>query len=150
MFPCHRGQLSPTLALVFQHTTASLAECAGCTPATILEWRKLGLFDGIETSRTSGGKSKGVQLLWHTDAMARVKEIVELKAQGYNTELLKARFRKPEPARAKTGQRPKKRGTARSTTAAQPKKRASATAAKPKKRGGSRTGTGKSSKPGPR
>ncbi|MDC0720847.1 hypothetical protein [Nannocystis bainbridge] len=144
---------------MFQHTTASLAECAGCLPTTILEWRRLGLFAGIETSRTSAGKSKGVQLLWHTDALERVKEIVALKAQGYNTERLQAYFREPESRKKrakKTGGRAmsapplKPLRTTRKTAAEQPRQRVTPSAETPKKRKTSPAATSKAPKRKPR
>ncbi|MCY1004478.1 hypothetical protein OV079_02610 [Nannocystis pusilla] len=91
---------------MFQHTTEALALHAGFAKDTILKWRALGLFDGIETSLTGGGKGKGVQLLWHADAMARVDEILALKSQGYNMERLQAKFRKrPAKKRKKAKKR---------------------------------------------
>ncbi|MFY0538943.1 hypothetical protein [Nannocystis pusilla] len=46
----------------YPHTTAYLAEIAKVEPATILEWRTIGLFQGIATTK-QGGDRKGVRRL---------------------------------------------------------------------------------------
>lgn len=82
-------------------TTLELAAAAGCTAETILEWRRLGLFDGIESSKTGGGKSAGVRRLWAPEALTRVAELKQLRRQGWNMTMLKTKFAQ------KKGRRPK-------------------------------------------
>lgn len=77
---------------VFKHSTEDLAEAAGRTVNTILEWRRKGFFDGIETSKT-GGRGQGVRRYWPDEALERVREIVALQAQGYDHAALVKRFK---------------------------------------------------------
>jgi len=89
---CHQAGLLGTVAPVkYPHTTAYLAEIAKVEPATILEWRTIGLFQGIATTK-QGGDRKGVRRLWQAEAADRVREIVRLKADGYDREALIKHF----------------------------------------------------------
>lgn len=63
---------------------------AGLTVPTIREWRKLGLFVGIKTTKKGG--SGGVRILWAASAADRVAEIVKLKGQGWGNDALREKF----------------------------------------------------------
>lgn len=76
---------------VFPHTTEFLAKLANVSPATILEWRRLGLFEGVASTK-QGGDRRGVRRLWAPEAVERVREIVRLKAEGYDTQTLIDRY----------------------------------------------------------
>lgn len=91
------GLVLKIIAPMFPHTTEDLSARANCTADTILEWKRLGYFEGIESSLTGRGKSSGVKRLWAEGALDRVQEIVDLKKRGYNTEMLQAHFQKKAP-----------------------------------------------------
>ncbi|MFZ6181260.1 MerR family transcriptional regulator [Nannocystis pusilla] len=74
----------------FPLTTEELAKMANLTVPTIREWRRLGLFVGIKTTKKGG--SGGVRILWAASAADRVAEIVKLKGEGWGTDALREKF----------------------------------------------------------
>ena len=73
-------------------STKELAARAGVTTNTILRWKTAGLFHGIEKPAKPGGPRRGVRLRWPDAAVARVQEIVRLKAEGATTTQLQQHF----------------------------------------------------------
>lgn len=73
-------------------STEELAARAGVTTNTILRWKTKGLFHGLEKPAKPGGPSRGVRLRWPDAAVARVEEIVRLKAEGMTTAELQQLF----------------------------------------------------------
>lgn len=73
-------------------STEELAAKAGVTTNTILRWKTAGLFHGLEKPAKPGGPRRGVRLRWPDAAVARVQEIVRLKAEGATTTELQQHF----------------------------------------------------------
>jgi DNA-binding transcriptional MerR regulator len=80
---------------MFPLTTEDLAKAADRTVNTILHWHRIGLFEGIESTKT-GGKGQGVRRCWPETARARVHEILRLKSQGYDTTMMLKHFQKQQ------------------------------------------------------
>ncbi|MDC0720665.1 hypothetical protein [Nannocystis bainbridge] len=74
----------------FPLTTEDLAKLANLSIPTIREWRTLGLFVGVKTTKKGG--SGGVRILWAASAADRVAEIVKLKGEGWGNDALREKF----------------------------------------------------------